>query len=252
MNRQNVLLTCPLYGRNIDFAAAKALWRTASRMHQIEVCKQGASLLAMNCNILWCTALNYRHSKNLQWFAMLHSDIEPQDYWLDTLIEQAERYGADLMSAVVPLKDAKGLTSTAVARPGTRYGNFCRLTQQQVRHPQFPDTFGINELADALARLPETLAMPNLPREALLVNTGCFVCRIDRPWCERVWFEQLDAIEFRDGLWGPMFQSEDWQFSRRVAEEGGKVMATRLVNVVHYGIGEFPSHAIWGQPRDTG
>src|SRR5262245_33618283 len=109
MNRQNVLLTCPLYGRNIDFAAAKALWRTASRVHQVEVCKQGASLLAMNCNILWCTALNYRQSKNLQWFAMLHSDIEPQDFWIDTLIEQAERHGADLMSAVVPLKDAKGL-----------------------------------------------------------------------------------------------------------------------------------------------
>jgi hypothetical protein len=246
----NVLIGCPLYERTMHFGSAKAIWRTASRVHRVEVCKQKASLLATNCNFLWCTALNYRESKNLHWFAMLHADIEPDAWWIDTLIAEASKYDADMMSAIVPIKDHVGVTSTALAKPGSRYGNFCRLTQAQVRHASFPDTFGIHEAVDALSRLPETLRVVDAPREALMVNTGCFVCRLDRPWCEQVWFEQYDAIEKREGLWSPVYQSEDWNFSRHIAELGGKVMATRLVNVHHFGDAEFLSDAVWGAPRD--
>jgi|SRR5262245_13569979 len=251
MSPANVFLACPLYTRDIDFAAAKALWKTASKIHRVEVCKQKASLLTLNCNILWCSALNYRSTMNFTWFAMLHADIEPCDWWLDTLIEQADKHGADMMSAVVPIKDFTGMTSTAIARPDSSYGNFCRLTQTQVRNPLFPDTFGIAEAVDALAGLPDPFRVPDAPKSALLVNTGCFVCRLDRPWCEKVWFEQSDAIEMRQGLWSPLYQSEDWNFSRRVAENGGKVMATRLVNLMHVGVAEFHSNGVWGQPRDV-
>src|SRR5215471_7821754 len=91
----NIFIACPQHDRQVDFRTAKAIWRTASQRHSCDICPQKSSLLATNCNILWCTALNYRATKPLQWFAMLHSDVVPEDWWVDILIAEAERHGAD-------------------------------------------------------------------------------------------------------------------------------------------------------------
>jgi len=253
MEREGVFLACPLYDGRLDAGAARSLFSTASqqRLHVIPA-PQTASLLSANCNSLWCAALNAREESNVKWFAMLHADIEPDWWWLDTLFAEAERHGADLLAAVVPLKDGTGLTSTAIARPGSRYLPFCRLTMRQVRHELFPETFGIVEAADALERLPGELRVAGVPREALLVNTGCFVCRLDRPWCERVWFTINDAIEQVNGKWAVKTQSEDWTFSRMAAEQGAKVMATRILPLAHKGSGQFHSTLAWGYPSDPG
>ena len=45
--------------------------------------------------------------------------------------------------------------------------------------------------------------------------------------------------------------SEDWYFSHRVAQEGGKVMATRILKLIHNGVADYPSDKVWGQPRET-
>src|SRR5262245_66081079 len=103
MPQYNVFLAVPLYGRDLDWGTSKAVWRCATQSHRVDICQMSSSLLTMNCNMLWCTALNMRGPKNLQWFAMLHADIEPSDWWLDTLITEAEKHGADMMSAIVPL-----------------------------------------------------------------------------------------------------------------------------------------------------
>jgi len=252
MTPSNVLLTCPLYDGRLDAGTARSLWSTASQAHRISVLPLGSSLLAANCNSLWCHGLNNRAAANLKWFAMLHADIELEYWWLDMLIAEAEKYNADLMSAIVPIKDDRGLTSAAISQPGSQFRQFCRLTMRQARHELFPDTFGINEAADALERLPEPLRIANVPREFLLVNTGCFVCRLDRPWCEHVWFAMHDGIEQVNGQWGPVQQSEDWVFSRKVAEQGGKVMATRIIPLAHKGGSQFLSTQVWGHPRDIG
>jgi hypothetical protein len=252
MNRDNVLLTCPLYDGSLNCNAAKAMFYEASRLHQVGVVYAASSMVARNCNSLWCDALNHRQSANLKWFAMLHSDAAPDAWWIDTLIAEAEKHDADLMSAVVPMKSVHGVTSTGIGKPQERHRYFCRLTTQQVRHPDFPDTFGIAEAAEALERLPGDLRIANVPRERLLVNTGCMVCRVDRPWATRVWFENEDRIVQVNGQWEPVGQSEDWIFALRVGEEGGKVMATRRVNVVHRGVADYSSQAVWGQPRDIG
>jgi hypothetical protein len=195
-------------------------------------------------------ALNTRQANDLQWFAMLHSDIGPEPYWLDKLIAEAEKHGADMLSAVVPIKSQDGLTSTAILKPGEPFGAFMRLTMSQVRHPAFPDTFDIHMAVDALASLPEELRETDLPREALLVNTGCMVLRLDRPWAdERLWFDDLNGIIRVNGELHPVCKSEDWNFSHRVAQEGGKVMATRTIKLTHRGTTDYPSDQIWGLSR---
>jgi hypothetical protein len=104
---------------------------------------------------------------------------------------------------------------------------------------------------EALARLPPELRVEGLPREALLVNTGLMVLRLDRPWAdERLWFDDLNAIVRVDGQLRPVCKSEDWYFSHRVAQEGGSVMATKTIRLVHRGTCDFPSDQIWGQPRE--
>lgn len=250
-NMDGVFVCCPVYDGRLDFGTSQRLW-LASRRRKASVPQINArSLLASNCNKLWCDALNARQSMGLKWFAMLHADIDPEAYWLDKLLDEAEKHGADLLSAVAPMKDARGLVSTAIDSPVDGFEQFCRLTLRQVNHPSFPVTFGIHEAADALENLPEELRIANVPRTALLVNTGCFVCRLDQPWAEKVWFETRDGIELHNGQWRDRVVSEDWMFSKKVAAQGGKVMATKALTVVHYGQAEFSSNKTWGCDRDA-
>ena len=99
---------------------------------------------------------------------------------------------------------------------------------------------------------PLSLAVPVAHKtEALLVNTGCMIVRCDQPWATKVWFDDLNGVEQRaDGKWYPVVKSEDWHFSHRVAQEGGKVMATRLIKLHHRGSVDFRSTQAWGKPRD--
>src|SRR5438034_6910050 len=99
----------------------------ASREHRVAEATETNSLLAGNCNVHWCEALNLREQNELKWFAMLHSDVIPEAFWLDKLIAEAEKHQADMMSAVVPIKTDQGLTSTAICRPGGPFGRFQRL-----------------------------------------------------------------------------------------------------------------------------
>jgi hypothetical protein len=244
----DVFLACPMRSRLIDWGAARSVWRTAAQRHSVDVCPGLMTVLPSNCNRLLCTALNTKEAKGYEWFAMLHDDIEPPPFWLDTLIAEADKHGADLMSAVVPLKDGSGTVSTAIARPDSKYGVFRRLTLHQVLHPTFPSTFGIGEAVDALARLPEPLRV-EAPRTVLLANTGCMVYRLSH-WKPGIIFAQEDDVQLVDGQWWPVFQSEDWAFTRRVTEHGGKVMATRVMNIVHHGTTEYQSSQPHGHGRD--
>ncbi|MBY0513078.1 MAG: hypothetical protein K2P78_04105 [Gemmataceae bacterium] len=188
------------------------------------------SVLTRVFNELWCHALNARSESRLTHFAMHHSDIAAPPGWLDALVDEAERVGADVLSAVVPLKDPRGLTSTAVLAPG---GGVRRLTLTEVR--QLPPTFSAADI-DSGGGL------------TLLVNTGLWVCRFTEPWVEEVAFSNVDWIargpagEFR-----PVSLSEDWNFSRWAAGRMLRVFATSKVPVTHYGHHGFMSHGPAGE-----
>jgi len=251
----NVYLASPLYDQAQHRGSARAFYQRASQVHSIYDYTASGSLIPELCNELLCDALNRMEECSLAWFAMLHADVEPEAFWLDKLIAEADRVGADCLSAVVPIKTKEGITSTGISRSDSELGLFCRLTMNQVWHPTFPVTFGLNEAASALESLPTDLRIEGVPGSFLLANTGCMICRLDRPWmgCDppKVWFEDKAKIERQNGKWRPIGSSEDFVFTRRIAEAGGKVMVTKAVKLNHHGAMAFPNFEPWGQPRDV-
>src|SRR5262245_1253458 len=99
-----VFLACPTYDGRLDAGCARGLYGAATRRHQLFIQLHARSLLCQNCNALWAEALNQRREQGFEWFAMLHADVDPELWWLDRLIEEAEQHGADLLSTVIPIK----------------------------------------------------------------------------------------------------------------------------------------------------
>lgn len=193
---------------------------------QVRVRPLSRSLLPHCFNALWCGALNERP---VDVFCMMHDDILPAAGWLDALLAELDRTGADVLSVVVPLKDERGLTSTAVRHPET--GWLRRLTIRETE------------------RLPETFdaGAAGHPGQTLLVNTGCFVCRFDAEWVERIVWREEDGIHRdRDGRFYATVLSEDWLFSMDAADLGLKVLATRKIPVKHVGPYGYPNGGEWG------
>lgn len=202
------------------------------------------TLLSRNFNALWAEALNRRG--DITHFAMLHNDVAPEPGWLDTLVREMQLVGADLVSAVCPLKDTRGLTSTAVYDPGAN--TLRRLSVSECgRLPATFDGAQARGLFQREAPSPEWL---------LLVNTGCWVCRFAEPWVEEAWFEERNRIVRRDdGKFEAQCMPEDWTFSLRLGVSGLRVFATTAVKLAHHGDFGYPNHGKWGlweTDRQTG
>lgn len=193
------------------------------------------SILCDVFNTLWCHALNERSRTPITHFAMLHSDVVPRLDWLSILIAEQIRTGADIVSAVVPIKSPEGLVSTVIDGPrlnGDAYAYERRLTMHEVW--DLPETFSAADCG--------------FPDRDLLVNSGCWVCDFTKPWVEQVEFETYTQIR-RDesGQFVHRCMSEDYLFSRRVQQLGGKVMATRKVPLSHMGTSPAPNTMPWGE-----
>ncbi len=204
---------------------------------QVEVLPQQASLLASGFNALWATALG---RDDITHFAMLHSDIKPERHWIDVLLAELQRTGADLVSAVAPIKDERGLTSTGIGHPDTCWSPLRRFTMREVMG--FPPTF---DAADA-----------GYPNHALLINTGCWLADLrNTKWLQtdnngdlEVYFTIRDRINRdKDRKLRCFTNSEDWFFSARMFENGLKAMATRKVQLGHFGDFAWPNYAPWGK-----
>ncbi len=234
-----VFLACPHYGSFSPPTVAALL--TASTRHFPLVQMECASLLAYNFNRLWSECLNLRNEKTVTHFAMLHADIGPDPGWLDVLMDEMEATGADIMSAIAPIKDGRGLTSTGVLDPKDfrMPPRVRRLTLKEI-HALPHDTF------DA--------AGAGFPDHQFAINTGCWLARLDRPWVEEFpGFTILDQIMKMPG-WGhmPLVFSEDWYASQWWATHGVKVMATRKVKLTHVGSNYFRNDTPWGSESIDG
>jgi Methyltransferase domain len=228
-----VLLGMPRYSESVNYHAAEAFFHAASEGGPVTELKQtshSGSLLAACFNCHWALALDMYEKGQIDHFAMQHADIAPEFGWLDMLAEELLTSGADLIAAVVPIKDSRGLTSTAVDDTGNPW-LVRRLTTSQVA--ALPVTFG-----DAEAGGP------------LLLNTGLWICKLG-PWAYEVCFRIQDAIQKApDGNRKPRVQPEDWDFSRQLHARGLKLAATRRVNVRHYGDSFWASSDQWGWDHD--
>ena len=229
----NVFLGMPGYGKQTA-SAGRGLWRACHDMDSVAVEYRQGSLLAANFNGLWCSMLNRLHNgESMQYFAMLHDDIGPSDFWLDDLIEELEAKQLDVLGVVVPIKDMKGITSTAIDG-GETWRPKCRLTMHEVLG--LPETFTSEDVGGPL-----------------LLNTGCWVAKIDQEWARKVHFTINDRIVFNSATnrYESQVEPEDWYFSRLLHEQRLKIGATRKIKVSHRGELDFLNDRQWGQKFDA-
>lgn len=237
-NKYSVFLALP-QGSFIHPGSIHGIYR-ATRQQRLHIAERHSSLLTFNFNLLLAQALNEREQHQLTHFAMLHADIEPEGFWLDILIDEMDEHNADVVSAVVPLKDQSGICSCGIEDPENPYTAAFRLTLKEVY--QLPETF--------------TSADCGYPDRALLVNSGCWVMRFTEPWVEKMALESpfgmRDVIVRKEnGEFSARVEPEDWRMSRWWFREGKKVMATRCAGVAHHSASEtYPNFPAWGLERD--
>lgn len=244
--RAQILLTQPLYDGTVVARAAAGFFAWASTREKCDLVQAtfGCSLLGRSFNCLWGQALNQAEAGEITHFAMLHADIAPQQNWLDILLDEMERVDADILSVVSPIKDQKGLTSTGIDNPENPWQPERRFVMQEVVN-LLPETFD--------AEACHTAGL-NPNRHALLVNTGCWIADLRRPW----WYGRpgkgplyftINDRMYRgpDGRIWVDTESEDWYFSRQAAKYGARVFATRKVRIEHYGSIGWSNDSPWGE-----
>ncbi len=228
-----VLLTQPRGGPTVH-AAARDSWWQAHRLGDpsVGVLRYSPSQATgqQTHNDCWATMLNERAAHGLTHFAMIHADIGAEPLWLDTLLAEMERVGADVISSIVALKDERGLSSTAIDFPENIWG---------------PRRISMTE---AHEKYPVTWTDPNL-----VLNTGLWVAKVvdadGRPaaWCEHVAFQIHHRIilHLENGQYSQQMISEDWDFSRQMRSLGVTLFATRAVEIEHERP-EWHNRAPWG------
>lgn len=215
------------------YGSARALAATPSQKYTRWITDAGNSILTLTFNTLLAQALNYRDRQGATHFAMLHNDVVPvEPNWVDVLMEEMEKHDLDMISAVVPIKNEKGLTSTATDHMGYPWG-VRRLTMTEIM--ELPETF---TAADVKHREDGA---------CLLLNTGCWLMRITEPWMAGLCFRQTDRIVWcmSENGWAAQSQSEDWDFSRQMAARGCRLGATRKVKLFHQ-CPQFHNESAWG------
>jgi hypothetical protein len=181
---------------------------------------------------------------------MIHSDVMPDNGWLDTMLDEMEKHSADLLCVVLPIKSHHGLTSTAVRSRETGY--FKRLTLREVlgEEGSVPGT----DLDYRVSTLPKTFDGDDVAKALnlqgkwdLLASTGLWIAKFTDEWVEKVYFEVRDKIMRKeDGTFYPETAVDDWLFSIKLHKLGLRVMATKAVGAGHWGKVQFRNDAAWG------
>jgi hypothetical protein len=234
-----VFLTMPHYDGKIHIAAARAFygWPSEGKLFGIMHGEAGGSLLARTFNCLWAQALEFAKQGKATHFAMLHGDCGAQKFWLDTLWTEMEKHDADIIGAVNSIKDHRNLTSIAIDNPANRFTPERRFTMHEILG--FPDTFCA---ADA-----------GYPGRALLVNTGCLLVDMRKPWVWESWQEDRpipftinDRVRVINGSFAVEVESEDWFFSRQAFANRARIFCTRKIRIDHYGEQAWPNDKEFG------
>jgi hypothetical protein len=213
----SVFIGMPLYSQEYGPPLmGSAAYFSGSTLADMHYGSATGSLLTFNCNRLLAMAYNLAIEGKVHFFAMLHADVVPPMGWVDTLIEEMLKHNADLVSVVIPLRNASGETSTAKETPGDGWT---------------PTRFNM----ERVSKLATTFRA-----DGLLVNTGCCLFRLHnrlKQWLKPypVCFEQRDriAVDDKEETYYAQCVSEDWGFSRMVHARGGRIWATTAVKLYH-------------------
>lgn len=231
MNNYCVYLAVP--GKQFCWGTTTGVINSTAK-HTVQPFNAGVGFSGVeDFNLCLIDALNLYERGEVTHFAMLHSDIEPdpEQRWLDILLDEMDARNAVVVSAHNRLKDGSGNTSSGICDPANPWqGAYRRFTVREILR-DLPETFN-NVLA-------------GYPDRPLLHNTGCWVADLRHP----IWHETNDdgslktlfrfperAIRGNDGTWIHQRESEDWCLSRELWERGCKsnTWITSRVRLTHY------------------
>jgi hypothetical protein len=194
-----------------------ALPQTAQQADEIFPAPIAGSLLPRVFN----ESLGQAVSRGFNIFVMMHADIGAEPGWLTKILAVQSMSDADVVSVVVPLKDKRALTSTAVHTSEEQYR---KLSLDECRNKCQP-VFGVDDPY-----------LKSVCATHLLVNTGLFCMRLDRPWL-RKWsgFRIVSGIEWQGDKLRVGTVSEDWDMSERLHDLQCRIVATTTIKVQHIG-----------------
>lgn len=229
-----VYVAVPAYGPIPPQTAASVYWGVRSDTCTVAdwaFRMEGGSLLALTFNRHLCMALNQRQKRGWTHFCLHHADIECEHGWLDTMVEEMECVGADILAATMAIKDERGLTSCGKQEMST--GNVKRFTMKEIM--ELPVTF-------------DAKAAGCKEGECLAVNTGVMLIDLRKPWLEEFeGFTIRDQItRTEDGKRVPLCMPEDWGLSLHAAKVGLRVFSTRVIRTTHHGGYGYRNDTCWG------
>ena len=239
-----VLLGCP--GPSYHFEAVNSIIRAITQTPLAKFVHLSNSCDTWDAfNDVWVTALNLCEMGQYTHFAMLHSDIAAQGQWLNELLGELDKTGAALVSAIAPIKDRRGVTSSGIGDPENCWGPLRRFTMAEL--DKFPETFNATHAG--------------YPGGILLHNTGCWVADMRHPCfyktdetgalrCNFDFRHRIYREPERENRWINVRESEDWYFSRQIHELGGISYITRKAKLYHLGTTEFPNWGPWGNYQE--
>lgn len=245
--KYHIMLAMP--GPNIRFTLAQSSFCCVGKGHQLEIV--GADNASWdNMNALWCNALNAARSDGITHFAMIHADVVPsldQD-WINVMVAEMDALDLDFISAVIPIKDQRGLTSCGIGDPKDPWVPWRRFTMHEIY--SFQPTFNQDDIG-----YPSSDWILNH-------NSGMIVADLRKPIFRKsfpdgemaIWFEFRKRMYFDDkGEAKLQGESEDWNISRRLWVHGAKTAITRKAKLQHFGMVGHPNTHAWGhQIHDEG
>lgn len=209
----------------------------AQAFHALAIRFEISSALTLAFNKLLHLFFMERAKHDISRFVLLHDDIVLQDvHWLTLLCEEMDRHELDVLSAVVPIKDENGYTSTA-AQWDTGEGRIRRRLTVAETVGKLPKTFTADEVGQLFGH-PVTL----------LANTGLMMVRMGN-WVKDVCFTTENGVYYGESV-EAMFHPEDWLFSEWLADRGIAYGATSAVKVAHMGTTYFANDKVWGLEQD--
>lgn len=227
-----LFLGLPTYGgQRFNTAPLLAMMQYQRRFDEVHAMEKEGSLLACTFNNMLCAALRLRDKGEADFFLLMHADVVPMPArtWLDDLMNARRDVKAEVLSVVMPIKDGRGVSSTAM----------------ETTSPWAPRRLTMKEVA---AQDP-TFTDPDL-----LVNTGMLLIDLRKnKWIDKVCFTIHDAIlQMPDGTRVAGTQPEDWDFSRQAKALGVTLWATTKVKAIHRGLFNYPNFGAWGSETDPG
>ena len=237
-----VFVGIPTYDQMVSAGTMMAAMM-AGRGVRCAIKYSNASLLACNFNILLSEALNLREQVGLTHFLLLHADVVPHgETWLETMLNEMERHHVQVLSAVIPIKDHRGLTSTALDTSGLKGVEPWRCRRLTLAEcDKLPVTFDGREAAAGIEYWPKDL------KPVLLVNTGLMLIDLRAKWVDDVCFTVRDQIgRDAEGRRTAYCEPEDWGFSKWLHAKCIPYKATRCVAVGHDGSMSYESGHVWG------